>query len=272
MGVASRLFYKIGHFSATHTFIVIAIALICIGICCIGFHTLVVTVTSTQNSPQKLWVDPGSQTNHEQTYFNHHFGKFFRVEQINFVAKQDPDNTDLFQKEYLAEVWDLQSQIEAAETLFENRVYTVDFFCYKPVDGEGCYISSPMDYWKMNITAMQDDPDIKYTAQCTQQVAGEEIVCSDRNQIPIIREVVFGGIKCLSGSTTGCEACKITAKMLTVTILLNNNDETKRGAEYWETHVMEAKINAFNADDSRLLRVHYMAERSISDELNHETR
>ena len=193
------------------------------------------------------------------------------MEQINFIAKENPDSTDLFQKQYLQEVWELQSQIEAQEALFQDKVYTVDYFCYKPVTGEGCYISSPMDYWKMNITAMEDDPDIKYTAQCTQQVAGEEIVCSDRNQIPIIREVVFGGIECLTGSTTGCEACKITAKMLTVTILLNNNKETKEGAEYWENHVMEAKIAAHNSDSSKLLTVHYMAERSISDELNHET-
>ena len=187
------------------------------------------------------------------------------------MAKENPDTTDLFQKEYLAEVWELQSQMEDAELLFENRVYTVDYFCYKPVTGKGCFISSPMDYWKMNITKLEDDPDIKYTAQCTQQVAGEEIVCSDRNEIPIIREVVFGGIECLSGSTTGCEACKITAKMLSVTFLLNNDPATKEGAERWETHVFEDKIHAFNTDDSKLLKVHYLAERSISDELNHET-
>lgn len=190
---------------------------------------------------------------------------------MNFLAKEDTDSTDLFQKEYLEEVWELQSQMEAAELLFEDKVYTVDYFCYKPVTGKGCFISSPMDYWKMNVTAMEADPDIKYTAQCTQQVAGEEIVCSDRNEIPIIREVVFGGISCLSGSTTGCEACKITAKMLVVTFLLNNDPNTKDGAERWENHVFEAKINEFNQDDSKLLKVHYLAERSISDELNHET-
>lgn len=47
MGVAKRLFYKIGHFSASHTLIVISAAVIVIAICCIGFSKLVVTVPST---------------------------------------------------------------------------------------------------------------------------------------------------------------------------------------------------------------------------------
>ena len=47
MGVAKRLFYKIGHFSASHTLIVISAAVIVICICCIGFSKLVVTVPST---------------------------------------------------------------------------------------------------------------------------------------------------------------------------------------------------------------------------------
>lgn len=47
MGVAKRLFYKIGHFSASHTLLVITAAVIIIAICCIGFSKLVVTVRPT---------------------------------------------------------------------------------------------------------------------------------------------------------------------------------------------------------------------------------
>ena len=61
MGVAARLFYKIGHFSATHTLIVIFAAIVCIGICCIGFSTLVVTVSLYTEQPPKAvgrpWLD-----------------------------------------------------------------------------------------------------------------------------------------------------------------------------------------------------------------------
>lgn len=190
---------------------------------------------------------------------------------MNFVSKSDSGDGDLFQKEYLAEVWELQSQIENAELLFEDKVYTLDYFCYKPITGKGCFVSSPMDYWKMNLTAMQEDTNIKYTAQCTEQVTGTEIPCSDRNEIPIIRNVVFGGVTCITGTKTGCEACKIAAKMLVVTFLLNADAESKPGAERWENHIFEEKIAAFNADDTKLLKVNYMAERSINDELNKET-
>lgn len=117
-----------------------------------------------------------------------------------------------------------------------------------------------MSYWKMNITKLEEDPDIKHTAQCDEQVSGEQIVCSDRNEIPIIRDVVFGGISCITGTDTGCEACRIASKALVVTFLLNDDDKTHHeGVKYWESKVFEDKINKFNDDSSHKLKAVYMA-------------
>lgn len=44
MGVAKRLFYSIGRFSASHPLMIIAAAVVCVAVCCIGFKDLVVTV------------------------------------------------------------------------------------------------------------------------------------------------------------------------------------------------------------------------------------
>lgn len=92
-------------------------------------------------------------------------------------------------------------------------------------------------------------------------------MCSDRNEIPIIRNVVFGGVKCEAGTSSDCEACKITAKAMMVTFLLmNDSDAEDIGVEDWESDVFEKKIDDFN-DDDHLLTISYLSERSIPDEL-----
>lgn len=161
--------------------------------------------------------------------------------------------------------------MENAEILYDNSLHTADSYCYKPIHGKGCFISSPMDFWKMNITMLNEDPDIKSTAQCINQVLGNQILCSDRNEIPIIRNVTFGGISCEDGTQGTCQACKIKAKALMITFLLNNDHNAKKiGVEEWEKSVFEKYLKDFNNDDSKKLRVNFYSERSVSDELDEE--
>ncbi|CAG9311616.1 unnamed protein product [Blepharisma stoltei] len=264
--VLAAFFYNLGKFNAKHPILVICLSLLATIIFSIGFIFL-----DVQTNPQKLWVDPGSRSNHEQNYFEDKFGKFYRVEQAIFSHRTDPEHTDVFQKEFLAELWEVQSRIENAEILYDNSLHTVDSFCYKPVHGKGCFISSPMDYWKMNITQLESDNDIKLTAQCINQIEGQQILCSDRNNIPIIRNLTFGGISCEDGTQGTCQACKIKAKALIITFLLNNNDETKdMGVENWEKHVFEKYMKDFNDDNTKQLKVAYYSERSVPDELDKE--
>ena len=266
MGLLGSLFYKLGQFNSKHPYLVILLSLAVTAGFCVGFIWLKVST-----DPQHLWVNPDSRSNKEQNYFNDNFGKFFRVEEIYFISKTDPENTDTFQKKYLEEVWEVQAKIESSQILYDNSLYTVDNYCYKPINGKGCFISSPMDYWKMNLTKMLEDPDIKYTAQCIKQTAGEQITCSDRNEIPIIRNVVFGGVTCLEGTSGPCEECKIAANALVVTFLMNNNDDTlDMGVKSWEKDIFEKRVKEFNDDDSKLLKAVYYSERSVPDELQKE--
>lgn len=266
MAILAELFYRLGKFNSRHPILVIALALSVTGFCAIGLIWL-----DVQTDPQKLWVDPESRSNHEQEYFDGQFGKFYRVNQAVFTSRKNRDSTDVFQKEYLEELWFVQSQMEAKQLNYDNRIYTVDDYCYKPVRGKGCFISSPMDYWKMNITSMLDDADIKTTAQCINQQEGQQILCSDRNNIPIIRNVTFGGVSCLEGTSGPCQSCKIDARALIITFLLNNqNINIDQGVENWEKDVFEKTINDYNNDDSKLMKIVYYSERSISDELDKE--
>lgn len=63
--------------------------------------------------------------------------------------------------------------------------------------GKGCYRPSPLDIWKMNITDLSLDQDIQYTAMCIESRSEtSRIPCSDENEIPILKETIYGGITC----------------------------------------------------------------------------
>ena len=34
-------------------------------------------------------------------------------------------------------------------------------FCFKPISGKGCLVTSAMQYWQTNLTRLLNDPDIK---------------------------------------------------------------------------------------------------------------
>ena len=46
-----------------------------------------------------------------------------------------------------------------------------------------------MEYWKMNVTDLESDNDIKFTAQCIKSRYGTLLPCGDRNNFPVLREV-----------------------------------------------------------------------------------
>ena len=49
-----------------------------------------------------------SNTNYEQSFISQKFGSFFRINQFILKAKDNNDDTDIFQKEYLKLIYELQ--------------------------------------------------------------------------------------------------------------------------------------------------------------------
>lgn len=95
------------------------------------------------------------------------------------------DKTDLFTQEYLEKIYYLQKKIESGTINVLGKTYTVNDFCYKPVSDQGCLVTSPMDFWKMNLQEMKKDPNIKETAKCLKKKSIDDVPCSDKNGIPI---------------------------------------------------------------------------------------
>lgn len=87
-------------------------------------------------------------------------------------------------------------------------------------------MTSPLDFWKKNLKDLQNDPDIKKTAMCLGSDSDTDMPCVDKNGIPIIREVVFGGMVCKPDESIACSPCRYDAKALMITYLLNNDEFT----------------------------------------------
>lgn len=67
-----------------------------------------------------------------------------------------------------------------------NKDYIIDDFCYKPITGKGCIVTSPMQYWKTDLQKLKDDPDVKLTSQCIAPPGATERICFDKIGVPVM--------------------------------------------------------------------------------------
>lgn len=174
-----------------------------------------------------------------------------------------------------------------------NTTYSIKDICYQPIGDESCLITSPMDFWKMNYTKMISDEDIKLTAKCLKKSAERELPCFDRIGTPVQINAVLGKQGCENNEKCDdCNLCRKTARALSVTFLVNNNYYKNRISEIWERDSFINEILIFNEElksgkvnyrflnttnslynltnntSIKNLRIDYMAERSIPDELD----
>ena len=88
------------------------------------------------------------------------------VKIANITPLDEKDaHADIFQKPYLNLIYYLQKAFEEDTAEVNGMKYTLDDFCYKPISGEGCLAESPMQYFKMNITYLNEPTtDVKFIA------------------------------------------------------------------------------------------------------------
>ena len=187
MGFINQLFSSAERSIARHPFIVFFFCLSFSLVCSLGLLKL-----SLVTEAQKLWVASNSRGNVEQIYFNEEFGYFFRINQFILRTRNAKDNQiDLFQKPYLDMIYLVQSRMEDYIFYHENQTFSITDFCYKPITGKSCLVTSPMEYWLMNLTDMWSDVNIKETAQCVRARYPDHNTCFDRIGVPIYKNVLF---------------------------------------------------------------------------------
>lgn len=241
-----------------------------------------------QNDPEKLWVPSTSATAMQQARFNHLFGAFFRIEQFILYADRDNLQDDLIEREYLQLIAKIQNKIELTrinDSRLSAKEIGLQDFCYQPIAGKGCLVMSPFQYWLNNISILDGDPDIKLTTACqtTDQVLKERAPCMDAIGVPVMQNVVFGGISrdTCHVNPDPCGQSTPKASALVVTFLLENkldNVTYTKMAEQWEEQVFLDTARSFQEElmlskpsNRTKIRLAYMAQRSVSDALKSET-
>ena len=268
MGLES-VFNVIGRKVATHPILVSVISLMMTSIILTGLIFI-----DFELEPQKLWVSQTSQTNYQQLFFGKKFGAYFRINQMIMRLQNQSNTEDIFTKPYLKKLFDVQEKIVNTTFDFMGKNMSVSDFCYKPISGKGCMITSATNFWLENRTAMEES-DVKEVAKCLQTGTEGEMPCFDSIGTPIQINAIFGMQGCEGGEAISeCSVCNKTARSMSVTFLLQNDFYTNKAAQKWEQEVFQKAIHDFNEQEKKEnsdLRIFYMMERSVSDELEIES-
>ena len=268
MGLES-VFNVIGRKVATHPILVSVISLMMTSIILTGLIFI-----DFELEPQKLWVSQTSQTNYQQLFFGKKFGAYFRINQMIMRLQNQSNTEDIFTKPYLRKLFDVQEKIVSTTFDFMGKNMSVSDFCYKPISGKGCMITSATNFWLENRTAMEES-DVKEVAKCLQTGTEGEMPCFDSIGTPIQINAIFGMQGCEGGEAISeCSVCNKTARSMSVTFLLQNDFYTNKAAQKWEQEVFQKAIHDFNEQEEKEksdLRIFYMMERSVSDELEIES-
>ena len=263
------IFYWIGFKVSSHPILVSVVTLMTTSIILTGLVFI-----DFELEPQKLWVSQTSQTNYQQLFFGKKFGAYFRINQMIMRLQNESNTEDIFTKPYLRKLFDVQEKIVSTSFDFMGKNMTVSDFCYKPISGKGCMITSATNFWLENRTAMEES-DVKEVAKCLQTGTEGEMPCFDSIGTPIQINAIFGMQGCEGGEEISeCSVCNKTARSMSVTFLLQNDFYTNKAAEKWEQEVFQKSILEFNEQEEKNnsdLRIFYMMERSVSDELEIET-
>lgn len=261
--LASRVFGPWGRAVVRHPVLVIA--------CCVAFLVLSgsgLVKMNVQSDPEKIWVPPTSTTALQQAHFDKVFDPFYRISQVIFSKKPEAGHTDpnVLMPDYLRAILSLQTSLNTTPAADGS---VLSDYCFEPMKGQGCMIQTPLDYWRSdpvrlaNLTVAD-----MYTAMACQGTYDNKVDCVSDIGVPVMMDVVFGGLNCATSNTSGyvCpgDPCNHTADALIITYLLNDTPNVTVGAALWEEQVFLKQVEAFTHP---VLQATYMAQRSVTDEL-----
>lgn len=135
IGKASQDFFRKifkwwGVFVATHPLWIIVSTLVIIIALCVGMKFIILTT-----DPVDLWTSETSTIRQEKTYFDNHFGAFYRTEMVIMKLKekyQRPSTaytsytgskhnfSEILQTKYILELLELQDKIRYSEVLYDD--------------------------------------------------------------------------------------------------------------------------------------------------------
>lgn len=245
------------------------------------------TKLQVTSNPQKIWVPPGSKTLLQEQFFNHAFSPFFRINQAIFILKKsaktddkeayrdlwqlrgsNPQNPDaqgdycmednILRKDVMMTIANLQEKIINDQ---DRKGHTLNDLCFKPIEGRGCLVESPTNYWKSNITLIEktNPLDIQQRIKCL------NTDCQTDIGAPVMNNVILGNSQCcqkvegLDYIVGNCNDCNTGAQALFLTLLLVGDDDKSDAAAMWEKDVFLKHVKNFQHEND-LLDISFMAQ------------
>lgn len=295
-GLLSRFFRWHGKTVSRCPLLFIAAPILVLASFAAGLNRLII-----DDDPNIIWVPPTSNTSLQEQYFNAAFDPFFRINQINILLDQSwspsDDNATMSQRpfyspttsqdriasgaltrEYMMAALALQlSIVNANATDSSGNVWTLADLCYKPIQGEGCLIETPLDWFFSDPNALKgaSAADIQNAAannnlEAVKLLHPNYLPGWSSIHTPMMPSVILGGMDCLHANVTGfqpsvCGGCGTYAEALVITFLLQATEALTPAAQAWEQQVFLAMASNFSYPG---LRVSYMAQRSLQDQIN----
>lgn len=281
-------FHRWGLFVARNPFLVLVAALAVSALLSLGLLKFTVTT-----NPVDLWVSHSSLARKHMNYFNNHFGPFYRVEQIIlrpkaqdfFMLEKAGENKTFgpaFEKKFMMEALRLQLAIESVvgrlrpdgKLMHEEDELTygpeewknVTLFdvCLAPLSplNKNCSIQSVFAYFQDNMAKlnMTDGVDpfsyLQHFDNCSK--SSSNVGCFAKYGGPI------DDISLVLGGFNGTDFHMATALVITIPVTNYNDEAKKYPALAWEKEFIKL-MKSYN--NSEIMTVAFMAERSIEDEL-----
>ena len=232
------LFGRLAFYCSTYPATVLALTIVLTGTLssCIYFFG------ELEKDPINLWVSNSAEAYKEKQFFDDTFGPFYRAEQIFIV-----DETGVL-KDKTVKWW---SKIEQEITSIIVDDITLNDLCFKPFDESPCVIESFTQYfggavpkdWKSKLRGCTESP----------------VTCLPPFQQPLNKELLFGGYN---------ESDILTAKSISVTLLLNNHVGDNENTTKWE-NALESYLLKLEPPEG--VRISFSTEPSLESELNKST-
>ncbi|XP_061053540.1 NPC1-like intracellular cholesterol transporter 1 isoform X2 [Eubalaena glacialis] len=251
--------------------------------------------------PVELWSAPSSRARTEKAFHDKYFGPFFRTNQVFLTAPNRPryrydslllgpkSFSGILSSDLLLEVLELQERLRRLQVWSpeEQRNVSLRDTCYAPLNPHNaslsdCCINSLLQYFQNNRTNLLLTANQTLSGQTSQvdwkdhflYCANAPLTYKDGTALalscmadygaPIFPFLAVGGYKGKDYSE---------AEALIMTFSLNNyppGDPRLAQAKLWEGAFLE-EMRAFQRRMAGVLKVAFMAERSLEDEINSTT-
>ncbi|XP_032421696.1 NPC intracellular cholesterol transporter 1 [Xiphophorus hellerii] len=275
-----------GSFCVRHPSVVLLGSFVLVTACSGGLVYMRITT-----DPVELWSSPASQAHQEKSYFDEHFGPFFRTTQLiittpindtyiyspYFGGSDVPFKAILF-KDILHQVLDLQLEIENLVAEHDGKNITLKDICLAPLApyNNNCTILSVLNYFQNSHAVLDHSKGDEFFVYADYH--SHFLYCvsapASLNDTTVLHDPclgTFGGPVFPWLALGGYDETNYNnATALVITFPLNNylNDSVKMGqALAWEKEFIKFMKNFNNPN----LTIAFSAERSVEDEIDRES-